>query len=297
MNTDASAARPVMRPLYWSIRRELWENRSVYIAPFAVAALLLAGFVIGTRHLVARTQHIAALDPSVQGARVALEFNIVAVTIVATSLMISVFYCLGALHNERRDRSILFWKSLPVSDFTTVLAKACVPLLVLPVLAFIITVSTQMLILAASVGILLLNGINPGIVLAGYSPLPRAIIVMYSVAVLALWNAPIFGWLMLVSAWPRGKIFLWATLPPLALCVAEKIAFDTSELAWMLGHHLIGVFSAAFDVQNRTSMDISQLSELDPVGFVTNSGLWAGLVIALLFYTAAIWLRRYRDPI
>ena len=60
------------------------------------------------------------------------------------------FYCLDALYGERRDRSILFWKSLPVSDLTTVLSKASIPIVVLPLLTFAVTVATQLIMLLSA---------------------------------------------------------------------------------------------------------------------------------------------------
>ena len=67
-----------------------------------------------------------------------------------TAFLVGVFYCLDALHGERRDRSILFWKSLPVSDLTTVLAKASVPCRVLPPRAFALALATQLMLLPAA---------------------------------------------------------------------------------------------------------------------------------------------------
>src|SRR5438132_12593891 len=112
----APAAMSATRPMYWSVRRELWENRSIYIAPLAVAAVTLFGFLIAT---IGRA--LSTTDPAERRALLEEPYTFAALLIMGTTFVVAVFYCLDALHGERRDRSILFWKSLPVSDLTTVL--------------------------------------------------------------------------------------------------------------------------------------------------------------------------------
>ncbi|HWW61030.1 MAG TPA: ABC transporter permease, partial [Thermoanaerobaculia bacterium] len=135
------------QPLYWSIRRELWENRSVYIAPVCVALLVLFGFLMSTFSLPRRMHAAMKLPPGKQDAIVAMPYNYAAGLILLTAFIVGMFYCLDALYGERRDRSILFWKSLPVSDRTTVLAKASIPLVIVPVFVFVLIITTQIVIL------------------------------------------------------------------------------------------------------------------------------------------------------
>src|SRR5882757_2323567 len=138
MNTESSAlpdeSKATMRqtrPMYWSVRRELWENRSLYLAPLIVAAVFLLGFLISMIHLRERSRALLLLDPAQQRAAMEKPYDILAMLLILTVVLVGVFYCLDALHGERRDRSILFWKSLPVSDLTTVLSKASVPLVIM----------------------------------------------------------------------------------------------------------------------------------------------------------------------
>ena len=149
------------RPLYWSVRRELWENKSIYVAPLAAAAVLLFGYAISTITLPRRMQALQALDPGRQSATVTMPYNVIAGLVFVTAFIVAFFYCLDALHGERRDRSILFWKSLPVSDLTAVLAKASIPLVVLPLVVFAIVVAAHVSILALST--LVLAGNGPGL--------------------------------------------------------------------------------------------------------------------------------------
>ena len=135
-NAGAPVAISATRRMYWSIRREFWESRSIYIAPLGVAALILVGFMISTIHLPGNMRAALALSPMQQHEAIQQPYAVAELLMMGTFLIVAVFYCLDALHGERRDRSILFWKSLPVSDLTTVLAKASIPVVVLPLFTF-----------------------------------------------------------------------------------------------------------------------------------------------------------------
>ena len=111
----------------------------------------------------------------------------------------------------------------------------------------------------------------------------------------ALWYAPIYGWLLLVSAWARRAPFLWASLPLLAIGVVEKIAFNTSHFGALLGHRMIGGPGGDDFMTGILSMD--PLMHFTPGAFLSSPGLWIGLAVAAAFLAAAVRLRRYRDPI
>ncbi len=296
----APAATTATRPLYWSVRRELWENRSITIAPLVAAAVVLFGFAISTIGMPERRRAVLLLDLAQQRARIEQPYDIAAMMLMLVAFLVAVFYCLDALHGERRDRSILFWKSLPVSDLTTVLSKATIPLVVLPLLIFAIIVGTQLVMLLLSTLILLANGLGP----ATSSQLPflqMTLILFYGLVTTVLWQAPVYGWLLLVSGWARRATFLWAVLPLLAVSAVEKIAFDTTYFAAMLGHRLAGSAENAFVVVKPPHgvmvPMVDRLTQLDPVKFLTSPGLWIGLAFAIALLAAAVRLRRYRDPI
>ena len=279
------------RPLYWSIRRELWENRSIYIAPLVVAGVVLLGFLIAT---IGRA--VATADPAQRAAVLVERNNFAAGVIMATAFIVGVFYCLDALHGERRDRSILFWKSLPVSDLTTVLSKASIPLVVLPLLTFAIIVVMQLIMLLLSTAVLLMSGLG---VATLWTPLPlfqMSLVLLYHlVTVHVLWHAPIYAWLLLVSGWARRAVFLWAVLPVVAIQIVEKIAFNTSYIAAILGHRLAGPEGFHFTAPG--SAPVHPLMTFDPAKFLSTPGLWIGLAFAAAFLAAAARLRRYREPI
>src|SRR5688572_10246532 len=110
------------RPMYWSIRRELWENRSIYLAPLITIAVILFAFLFSTIRLPQKLRTLSALAPGKQHEALVMPYSAAAGLTIMVAFIVGAYYCLDALHGERRDRSILFWKSLPVSDRTAVLA-------------------------------------------------------------------------------------------------------------------------------------------------------------------------------
>ena len=295
MQGIAPAVISATRPLYWSVRRELWENRSLYVAPLAAAAMILFGFMIYAIHLPAKVR-AAALDPLLQHELIEQPYDLAALLIMATTLIVAIFYCLDALYGERRDRSILFWKSLPVSDATTVLSKAIIPVVVLPLITFAITIALQVIMLLLSSAVLLGSGLS----IATVSPRPGFFtmtmgLLHHLVGMHGLGYAPVYGWLLLVSAWARRAPFLWATLPLLAIGIVEKIAFNTAHFAAML-LYLIG---GGQDRGNSRAASMSAiLMPHHTVGqFLTSPELWIGLAMTAIFLFAAVRLRRYREPI
>ncbi len=227
---SAPVAMSATQPLYWSVRRELWENRSIYIAPLIVAALILFAFLISSTAGI--WEKALRLDPAQQPDKLAEPYTFAALLLMGTTLVVAIFYCLDALHGERRDRSILFWKSLPVSDLTTVLSKASIPLVVLPLLTFAITIATQWIMLLLSSAVLLASGQSPATLWTQLPFFQMSLMLLYHLlAVHSLWYAPMFAWLLLVSAWARRAAFLWAFLPLVGIGIVEKIAFNTTQAA------------------------------------------------------------------
>jgi ABC-2 type transport system permease protein len=293
--TLAPAALSATRPIYWSVRRELWESRSIFIAPLAAAAVYLVGFLLSLIHLPQRMRALSSLDLAHQREAIAMPYDMVAALLMGTWMIVGAFYCLGALHGERRDRSILFWKSLPVSDLTTVLAKASIPFVILPLLTFVITVVTQFIMLLLSTAVWSASGLNVATLWTQLSFPQMSLMLLYHlVTVHALWYAPFYGWLLLVSAWARRAPFLWAALPPLAIGFGEKIAFNTSHFGTFLLHRL-GGGTEAMTVPGSMPMDPGTHITLGR--YLTSPGLWLGLVFTGLCLAAAVRLRRYRGAI
>jgi ABC-2 type transport system permease protein len=299
----AAPARRISEPtrLFWSIRRELWENRSIYIAPLAVAILIVLGFSYSIARipngiLISNTvNNNGVITETTHGIDPVLPYTIAAGLIMATTFLVAIFYCLDALYSERRDRSILFWKSLPISDLTVVLSKASIPLILLPLLTWILTVVTQSLMLLINVAIFHARGLDTTALHAGLPLTQNSIMLFYHLfAIHALWYAPIWCWFLLVSAWARRTPLLWATLPPVALAVLEAITLHSSHVYDFLKYRIHGPLGSD-SFSDGSSM--SSQFHLPAAQFFSTPGLWEGLALAAVFLAAAIQLRRYRNPI
>ena len=281
------------RPFYWSVWRELWENRSIYIAPILVAIVVLFGFLVSTVGLPERRREVLLLAPAKARAAIEVPYNMAAIMLILTAFIVGVFYCLDALYGERRDRSILFWKSLPVSDRTTLLSKATIPLVVLPLVTFAIVVATQVVMLLWTSVLLITHGMSPASTWTYVALFRNSLVLLYGLAAIALWHAPIYGWALLVSGWARRATFLWAVVPFLAIGFFEKITFGSSHFASMLKDRLMGFAPQAFAFQ-MNSVDCPQLT---PGRYLSSPGLWIGLLFAAVFIASAVRLRRYRGPL
>ena len=287
----ASAAAPAVRPLYWTIRRELWENRSIYIAPLAVAGVILFAFSVSAILGIWESELRIGLAHGSEAA--VMPYDMAAGLMMLTSILVSVFYCLDALHGERRDRSILFWKSLPVSDLTTVLAKASIPLVVLPLVVCVIIVAVQWIMLLVSSAVLLVSGQSVTAFWAKLSFFRMALMTLYHlVTAHALWPFPVYCWLLLVSGWARRATFLWAALPLIAIAGVEQIVFHTWHFAQLVGSRLIGNTQAAGYM-----FPTGPMTHITPGIFLTSPGLWVGFAVAAAFLAAAVRLRRYQGPV
>jgi ABC-2 type transport system permease protein len=283
--------------MYWSIRRELWENRSIHAAPVVAACIMVFGFGVSGITLSHRMRAAMAADPAKLRRVVEMPYDMTAGLILMTAFLVGVFYCLDALYGERRDRSILFWKSLPVSDRTTVLAKAAIPLVILPLFSFVLILVTLLIILIVNTVALLERPAQLAALYANLKFFQLAAALLYAVIVIALWHAPVYCWLLLVSSWAKRATFLWAVMPFLAIGVFIKIAFGSASFFTFLGDRLGGWFNKAFLVPETGAPHLEPLASLTPGTFFSTPGLWIGLIVAAICLAAAVRMRRYREPI
>jgi ABC-2 type transport system permease protein len=288
---------PTVRPMFWSVRREVWENRSIYKVPVIVAIVFLFGFLISTIGMPSRRRAVSRLDEAHQRGPIEAPYDAAAGMLIVTSALVGFFYCLDALHGERRDRSILFWKSLPVSDTTTVLAKAGIPMVVLPLITLVTIAVTQTIIAMLSTVILLGGGLSPSTIFPQLRFIPSPLVLLYALPAVTLWYAPIYAWLLLVSGWAKRATFLWAVLPPAALAAFEKIAFNTQYVGLFLRYRLAGWVTRAFVDHPKGSPAIDPLTAMTPGHFLLTPGLWIGLLFAAAMLFVTIRMRRYREPI
>ncbi|WP_343044052.1 hypothetical protein [Thermomonas brevis] len=219
------------------------------------------------------------------------------------------FYCLGSLFDERKDRSVLFWKSLPVSDRDTVLSKAISALLVAPAIATGVGIACMIaFLLLLSVFVLIHHG-NPFVLL--WSPgnlLANAGVAIAAIPVYALWALPTVGWLLLCSAWSRSKPFLWAIMIPVFAGVFISWfdlmnSFDLSS-GWfwknVVAHLLGGVFpGTSVLAMDMKLTNLRHFPDMDVIramySVLATPQLWVGAAAGVAMIAAAVRLRRWRD--
>jgi ABC-2 type transport system permease protein len=279
------------------IRRELWEHRALWIVPLVVAALIVIAAMFPHASIHFDRSDITSHK---QGAMFALFHSALTIPQFLVLSILVPFYLLDCLYAERKDRSILFWKALPVSDALTVLSKFMVALAIVPLGVYVLTILTDV---AAS-----------GIIAVRFrqSDIPRSLLgwdtaiwlrtqaVILSALVLAmLWYAPLAAYLLLVSAWAKRNVILWATMPPLVAIILEKIAFGTTYVAIILGYRLNGIWGT-LDLQNRLSGDTHAVrgpvtATMGPLRVLENPDLWLGLLLTVVLVWGTIRIRRHQD--
>jgi len=299
------------------LRREVWEHRAIVVTPIVVGALIIAALLLpvfaGTMGDVRVEGLFSELDDltpekveaawAVAGAGLAFPFALAMV-------LVTTFYLLDSLYAERKDRSILFWKSLPVSDARVVLSKLATAVFVVPAVSIVALAVTSIVGWAITAGFLSSLGEEGRMLVAGPGSVAQGIVfAAYLFVIQSLWYLPYYGWLLLVSAFANRALLLWATLPPLALIWLEHAGLGTNNVAELMGRRSVGFMEDGLNGEGLsevtrhdsgdTNITIDAAGDiwgaLDPVGFLTSPGLWGGFAVAALFVAGAIWLRRYRD--
>jgi len=293
------AAKPLGTTFLTLVRREFWEHRALWIAPAAISALMVVGVLIASAKYKA-PNHPAMTDEGPGGMTMfAVMQGSVSMPLVLVMSIVLVFYLLDCLYAERRDRSILFWKSLPVSDGLTVLAKLAVATIIVPLGVFVLGLVLSLVF----AGIWELNAALgrlpaiPGWDMGGWLNAELALLACFFVGM--LWYAPCAAYLLAVSAWARRSPFLWLLLPPVAAQILEKVAFDTHYVGSFLLYRLAGIWPILFAHMHlgrgRSFALSSALNQLNLGAALGNVDLWLGLVVAAGLVFAAIRIRRYRD--
>jgi ABC-2 type transport system permease protein len=285
-----------MNTTFWLIRRELWENRAILTMPAVIGLLLVLVALFGQIQLDAGD--LAQIHEAVtgQGSYLA-ERLFLAISVVFLLIMgvYSSWYLLDCLSAERRDRSVLFWKSLPISDTATVLSKLGTALLVIPLVYFGFALLTNLLLaFILSIRLRVLQGV--GLWSAG-NWFDFELVWLYIIATLALWFLPVAAWVMLVSAWARRAVLLWTTLPLLAVMLLEHYFVRSDwfmrEVWLRIGY---GYLVAAFAIDNETvfSPSTTLRHALSPLAFVSEPEtlIGIGVGVALLVATVQVRLRR-----
>ena len=285
----------LLRTFLWQVRRELWEHRALWIAPLAVAAFAML-VRLGAALTATDAGRAAALANPAGAREFQVLYSAMIGSIVIAGLHVGVLYSLDALQGERRDRSILFWKSLPVSDSMTVLSKAAVPLVVVPLIVFPIVVVSTLTMMGLQSLVWSLDGFDARQLWARVDLPFLWLALLYGLPFMALWNAPVYAWILLASAWSRRLAFLWAAAPFAAMLMVEHLALHHTPAHWLLERRIGGGVLQPWSANGEGTVWAERLSDLDPARIWSLPGLWAGVLLAGLFLYAATRIRRSRTP-
>jgi len=319
-----------MNTMKWLIQREYWENKGMlFWAPAVVGSLMVAFsalMLIVGRNMQAKFNgdsishfhDMTMIERHDMANAFGAAFPMLGTPLYIMMAFLIFFYCLGALYDDRRDRSILFWKSLPVSDTNTVLSKAIVALLGVPLIIAAIAFVVSMAITLMGALALTFHGANVfGDLVSSTNFWLSPFRMLSLVPVYMLWALPTVGWLLLVSSWARSKVFLWAVGAPLitgALVAWANHAFTLGiKIEWFFTHVVLRLLGSVlpgawfiFDESARDAMKLAPGMENDPAQQIghffgqayhslASPTLWIGAVAGVAMIGGAIWLRRWRE--
>ena len=313
----------------WLLKREFWEHKGGFFwAPIVVSVIVtvITAFTIlvGVTQGVKSTIVINGETVTNLAERFSPEQKATAVEHLASTYMVSAvpllfvlsftvfFYCLSALFDERKDRSVLFWKSLPVTDGATVLSKVAVALCLAP----LITLGLAIMLAIVNLTFLTIGagaaGVNIAGELVGSTSLymaPLQIAALFPIYV--LWALPTVGWLLMVGAWARSKPFLWAVGAPLLtmglIAWFNKMFSFGWQLEWfwlnIVGRGLLSLAPGSWFVLSGENIAVPggmqepQMNSLVTLSWaqLATPNLWIGVTVGAAMIYAAIRLRRWKD--
>ncbi len=289
------------------IRREFWEHRALWMAPAAVAVLYIVACVFLTTIHTPLLAFNGGEGPQLAGGIMAMlsATQLMFTTLLLMVMSVILFYYLGdCLYAERKDRSILFWKSLPVSDTATVFAKLLVAAVVVPVGSVLLGLITSVLafgiLYARFHSLPFIQNMNWG---STGAFLNMNLLLLADVIAMALWYAPFFGYQLIVSAWAKNAVMVWTLLPPLVIILGEKLIFNSWHAAQLLVYRLgsfivdlSGVQGSGIGLQRNPASGMGDIvGNINMLPLLLRADLWIGVVIAAVLIFGAIRIRRYRD--
>jgi ABC-2 type transport system permease protein len=284
----------------WLVRREFWENRAIWMIPAVFGGLLILAALFG-QVSIPRLTSPTEMHEAASGFQV-----IVGAMFYVVMSVYATWYLLDCLYTDRRDRSILFWKSLPISDARTVLIKLLIGMIVIPLVYFVAADATALI-----AAFILSIRARASLGTALWQPEAWSgiqVLWLYSVLTTAIWYLPIAGWLMLVSAWAKRAVMLWAVLPPLVLYILERVFFGTHAIGQVIARRVMGwplvsfhafghAWTQGAGLVDNGVVPISVWQFINPSGFFTNAETWIGAAVGAVLIVGAIQLRTRRSEI
>lgn len=328
-----------MKNLTWLLKREFWEHRGGFFwAPLwtgvAVLALTLLGLIAGEVSLSVRMAQghvqidgaggsLATLFAKSSPEQIGQAAKMLGASLLGFNMLFGIVmgfvlfvYLLGALYDDRRDRSVLFWKSLPVSDAGTVVSKALMAAVLVPLLVFGLMLATWLLLQVLFSVFVLIHGGSPWTLIWGqHDLLPLLSLSIGMLPAHMVWSLLAVGWLLLCSAAVRSKPFLWAMLIPLLVGIGNGwigIMGIPNLPDWLLWRDaiqrmLLGTFGLSTAGSPTSTITSDALRNGHAPGWeATGTGLaaiyaspalWIGAAVGIAMIAGAVWFRRRNSEV
>ena len=313
----------------WLLKREYWEHKGGFFWTPVVISAIISLFTIGSLIIATVLGQNSGMHfggNSEMSIQVALSkvtepdkiefaqglangYPLIGAPIMIAMVFVVFFYCLGALFDDRKDRSILFWKSLPISDKDTVLSKLITASLVAPIIAIVSVLAMSLFILFVFMVIVAFHGLNLfGYVLSNPDFYLTTVKSFTIIPIYALWALPTIAYLLFVSSWAKTKPFLWAVgVPVLGGVIISwmnallDLGWDMSSFWKFISLRWFGSLVPGSWFSNSEGVHLDDKSQgfgdliLQSYQQFAHLNLWIGIVIGVAFILAAIQMRRYRD--
>ena len=288
-------------------KREIWEHKTSFIGVFsAMGGLLIVALLFGVFNGAELSTISIDIDMDSEKIDEVFSFeelidsklDAVVVSLlhafIMISILVSVYYLLSSLYDDRKDRSILFWKSLPVSETRSVLTKFLTGVYVVPMFALVIGLITSFAIsVIVSLWLPTLTDYGVFEIWGKFSFVSSLLLGFLFIVVTGIWISPFFAWLIFASAASKRSPLMFATVPPILIVIVEHMLFRKSFFGEVL--HMYRPNMAAFErYDNNMSFEtISALIE----SFLMGPQIIVGLIVTALFIAGSVWLRNNRYEI
>jgi ABC-2 type transport system permease protein len=309
-----------MNRLLALVRREFWENKGAFrTTPLVIGGIYIAFLLMSiftTAHFdnemytFREAIRLLAEQPpemrSIHGYQVLLGSSVFFTVVLS---FVVFFYLLGALYDDRKDRSILFWKSLPASDTMTIASKLLSAMILAPLIFWAVFILTQIVIAVIGSIMVLTVGENPWtLFLSMVNPLQAWGVLLVSYLAASIWFLPMYAWLLLVSSFAPRIPLLFAVLPPVIFAILQvwigflKTFTLNASLFGLIGEWVANspaiISVGSHDGEGFLSLGVPLTGDFDHAPTVANildrlfsTQMLAGLAVSAVFLALALWLR------
>jgi len=311
-----------MNTMVMLVKREFWEHRSLWIAPLVWVGVIILlsswGFYVASNHIGAHdsapvvieqgpnsdaaSENVVRHDESRNQSFSTGGYLLINAMVSGFATIVVFFYLIDCLFTERRDRSILFWKSMPLSDTQVVLSKLATAMIAVPIGVLLLSAATQLVLYCISW--LTFRGTLVGQYMPDWDIVSWLRSQFVGIELMIgglLWYAPIAAYFLLLSVWARKLVFLWAVVPLAAIPLLEWVFLDSHTFGRFLldrfgGYVPLMHAEHAFQKGGENFPRVDAIfASVDLSGIFKTPDMWIGLAVAAALTYATIRIRRYRD--